>query len=994
VNLNPEIERIFHAVADLEPGLRAQYFKLHELSPAVCLQVEALLACDETSSHSLDGLVREQAGAGLHTAEESAAGAECGPYRLLKLLGRGGMGEVWLAERTDGLMKRQVALKLPHAGIQAWELVQRSHRERDILASLTHPGIARLYDAGLAEGGRPFLVLEYIEGVAVDQYCDGRQLPVRARLSLFLQVLLAVQYAHSHLVIHRDLKPANILVTSAGEVKLLDFGISKLMEGEDTPESDLTLMGSRAMTPAYAAPEQIAGQRVTTACDVYALGVILYELLSGQRPNSEKKSGRGAPEISVPTAGYRRPSQVTADVGEARARGSTPKRLAASLKGDLDNIALKAIQDSPNDRYPTVDAFKSDIERYLAGEPVLARPESAWYRARKLVARHRLAVAAVAGVTVALAAGLSVALREAAAAKREAQTSAAVQEFIQGIFETNSRDQTDPLKARQTTARELLDIGAGKIGASLNSAPAAKEKMLAILANLYSGLGLDDEAVALAKKRVAATKVAFGANDPRVAEALTLLGRFMHSSQSVNEREAVLLEAKRILDNAHDQTSPARAALLSALAEHYQSTDRKKGLNFGAQAIAIYRRFPPSDELAGALNYEGVIYSYNGEDEKAEPLLAEALSVAMMTSAGRSSNLPIYAAVLGETNSKLMHYPEAEAHLLLAWKSALAINGEEHLDSVETESRLGMFLGRTSRFHEALAHLRHATTVCLKIKGPADPFVTPAVLIQYGETLDYAGRFEEGLAAVSQAVDNRRKNRPGTRYLGQMLAAQALLLAHTGQKDAARQALLEAAAIGRKVGFVLDSDYFWAQIELALSSDQPEDALPFIEKGYGPLPKDAPLTGELLKNLYFRAELALLENEPATAASLAMRGLDLLASSPVRKYLTVWEARYSLEEGQARLLQHDSARAMPSLQRAVDMAVAMYDPVSPDIAIAKAALASAYLDSGDQRKAAELCAQAEGIRGMHQQLAEVYERPLRILSQRLASRILSSRETP
>jgi serine/threonine-protein kinase len=308
---------------------------------------------------------------------------------------------------------------------------------------------------------------------------------------------------------------------------------------------------------------------------IYSLR-IMFELLSGLRPYSLERNAAGALESQVIAA---RPSQAATDDVKAHARSTTPKRLASTLKGDLDNIILKAIQDDPEKRYATADAFKSDLNRYLAGGPVLARPESAWYRARKFVSRHKLGVAATAGIIIAIVAGFSVALWEAHVARRKAQTSAAVQEFIQNIFEANSRDQPDPVKASQTTARELLDIGAKRIDSSLNNAPVAKEKILSILSNLYLDLALEDKAVALAKKRVSVAKQTFGPNDLRLAEALTSLGASLHSSSSVHEREAVLLDAKRILDRNRDWASPRRAALCSALAQHYQSTDRQKGWN-------------------------------------------------------------------------------------------------------------------------------------------------------------------------------------------------------------------------------------------------------------------------------------------------------------------------------------------------------------------------------------------------------------------------------
>ena len=307
-----------------------------------------------------------------------AAGALVGPYRLISELGQGGMGVVWLAQRADGEVKRPVALKLPIISLHNRTLADRFTRERDILAQLTHPRIARLYDAGVTDRGQPYLALEYVEGEKIISYCDTRRLGVKARLQLFLQVLGAAQDAHTNLIVHRDLKPANILVTKEGDVRLLDFGIAKLLTDGEANETEITRMGGSALTPDYASPEQIAGSTVTTASDVYSLGVILYELLTGGRPYKLKRDTRSGLEDAILAAEPARPSQTAAGDSTARARGVTAKRLARNLKGDLDTIVLKALSKQPAQRYATADAFAQDIERYLGGEAVLAQPESTW----------------------------------------------------------------------------------------------------------------------------------------------------------------------------------------------------------------------------------------------------------------------------------------------------------------------------------------------------------------------------------------------------------------------------------------------------------------------------------------------------------------------------------------------------------------------------------------------------------------------------------------
>ena len=383
------------------------------------------------------------------------AGETIGPYCLIRELGKGGMGVVWLAERADGQLKRPVALKIPIVSLHSRAMVDRFSRERNILAQLTHPRIARLYDAGITDRGQPFLAIEYVEGETITGHCDRRRLGLLPRLRLFLQILDAVQYAHTNLVVHRDLKPANILIAKDGEVRLLDFGIAKLLTDGEAHETELTRAGGRLLTPDYASPEQIAGNAITTASDVYSLGVVLFELLTGERPYRVRRDTPLSLEEAVLSGDPVRPSQAVVDPAKAHARGITPKKLARDLKGDLDTIVLKALSKTSRDRYLTADAFAQDLTRYLAGEPVLARPESRWYRARKFVKRNKLAVGFAASVFLAvLAAAMAagVALYEA----RQAQHRfAQVRELANRLifdFEAAIRDTPGTLAARRMVA--------------------------------------------------------------------------------------------------------------------------------------------------------------------------------------------------------------------------------------------------------------------------------------------------------------------------------------------------------------------------------------------------------------------------------------------------------------------------------------------------------------------------------------------------------------
>jgi len=359
----------------------------------------------------------EWPGDDLGAAKESS---EVGPYRLVRLLGRGGMGSVWYAERSDGLVRRGIALKLPQGLHGDDVMAARFAREREIVASLAHPHIAPLYDAGIAADGQPYLALEYVEGKPLDDYCDLHRLDVRARIELFRQVLDAVQYAHSRLVIHRDLKPSNILVTQGGQVRLLDFGVAKLLGTEAGDMTELTRVGGAAMTLSYASPEQVAGEPVATTADIYSLGVVLFELLVGSRPYRVPRDTRGALEEAILRADIPLPSAVVHE-DAAATRSTSITKLRRDLRGDLDAILLKMLNRQPRLRYATVAAVSEDLARYGDGNTVQAHRPSRWYWLRKFVARNRLIVASAALASAALLTGTAIALWQAREAEQQAR---------------------------------------------------------------------------------------------------------------------------------------------------------------------------------------------------------------------------------------------------------------------------------------------------------------------------------------------------------------------------------------------------------------------------------------------------------------------------------------------------------------------------------------------------------------------------------------------
>jgi serine/threonine-protein kinase len=424
----------------------------------------------------------------LEIPPEGRVGTRVGAYRLEALVGRGGMGEVYRARRADGLYDQEVALKLVRSGLPPYEMVRRFRLERQILARLEHANVAALLDGGVTEDGQPYLVMQFVRGVPITEYADAHRLPIPDRLALFVTVCRAVQFAHANLVVHRDLKPSNILVTADGQVRLLDFGISKLVDPEGTggvvPTESLLLL-----TPEHAAPEQFLGLPITTATDVYQLGVLLYELLTGARPfqgtSLELSRAICEQEPTRPSAALGRPPAHQEDLGPtvvaadaARARASTPDGLRRHLRGDLDRIVLMALRRDAARRYGSAADLADDIERYLGGYPVQARPESFGYVASRFVRRHRVGVAASVALAASLVALLVISLRfaattsaQAAVIAQERDVAVEVSSFLEGLFEAGDPYATAPGRRDTLRIRDFLDEGARKVREGLADQP-------------------------------------------------------------------------------------------------------------------------------------------------------------------------------------------------------------------------------------------------------------------------------------------------------------------------------------------------------------------------------------------------------------------------------------------------------------------------------------------------------------------------------------------
>jgi serine/threonine-protein kinase len=462
--LRPYIEQAL----DMTNEERATWLaSIRTRDPALAAQLASLL--EEHNDLAKAGFL--EGSLNLPTIAAGLAGQVVGPYTLISLLGKGGMGSVWLGERTDGRFERRVAVKFLNFALLGQGGEERFKREGRILGRLSHPHIAELVDAGVSPSGPPYLVLEHVEGDHIDRYCDQQRLDVEARLRLFLDVVGAVAHAHANLIVHRDLKPSNVLVSSDGQVKLLDFGIAKLLEGDgqDGEATLLTVQGGRAMTPEYAAPEQVTGAPVTTATDVYALGVLLYVLLTGQHPaGNSVSSPADLVKAIVDTEPQRLSDIVTSSkvndqttTGNATRRTTTPDKLQRLLRGDLDTIVAKALKKNPQERYSSVVAFADDISRYLKNEPISARPDSVAYRAAKFVRRNRTAVAMATLVVLATVAGLVGTLIQARVARvqrdfalRQLSRAEAINDLDLFIFSESPPPQTTFDHAREVLGRQ------------------------------------------------------------------------------------------------------------------------------------------------------------------------------------------------------------------------------------------------------------------------------------------------------------------------------------------------------------------------------------------------------------------------------------------------------------------------------------------------------------------------------------------------------------
>jgi len=624
---NPTAGDLFADALKISAAQRAGWLDEHCADPAVRAEVDSLLASHDKAGDFLLNPVVDTDQYGDEALElEDLSGGSVGRFRLVRVLGRGGMSAVYLGKRTEGDFAQEVAVKVIRRGMDSGPILRRFHTERRALASLEHPNIARLIDGGATDDGRPYLVMEYVDGLPIDRYCEQRQLSIAARLDLFRGVCEAVQHAHGRLVVHRDLKPSNILIGDDGRVKLLDFGIAKLLQPSDeTDMPGLTVTVQRMMTPRYASPEQVRGESITTATDIYSLGVLLYELLTDKPPYRLERTSSREVERVICVTEPARPSTVVAP-------GS---RLARSLAGDLDNIVLKAMRKEPERRYISAEHFAEDLRRHTEGRPVRARPDTLGYRAGKFLHRNLVAVIAASVVVLALVGATAISSRlylQSEQARQEAEiqrlTAARISDFLQSMMVA-----VDPVAMQSgepVTVDRILAEAAGRIDTELASEPEVAAALHGTIANTYQNLGLFDRAEPHGRAQFALWSEVRGPESLAALKAQLLLGRILLDGGEAAEAEAQFLA---VLDAtaAHAETGSSLSA--DALRELGRVADNAGDYELAGQylgrAIALRRNLGPEQQepLAMDLNQFGLSLVRSGLPDSAAAALREALQL-------------------------------------------------------------------------------------------------------------------------------------------------------------------------------------------------------------------------------------------------------------------------------------------------------------------------------------------------------------------------------
>jgi serine/threonine protein kinase len=739
-------------------------------------------------------------------------GERIGPYRIVRSLGRGGMGEVFLAERADEQFRQQVAIKLVRRGLLSRHVQGRLKLERQILATLDHPNIARLFDGGTTTDGTPYIVMEYVDGEPIDTYCDSRSLTIEARLKLFMVICSAVHRAHQNLIVHRDLKPSNILVARDGTPKLLDFGIAKMLDDRQMMHTmAVTQADYRVLTPDHASPEQIRGDPITTASDTYVLGVVLYELLCGCKPFTLKGNRLGDLERAICEETPPAPSvviQAREDApGIARQRGTSPARLRRELAGDLDNIVLMAMRKEAERRYSSVEQFAADIARHLDGMPVLARADAWSYRAGKFLKRHAL-VAGLAAAFVALLTGFSITTyvqsgriaRERDVAQVERARAQTAQRRAEGVAEflIDSFRAADPSHARgkEITAREILDQGAARIGKELSAQPDLQATLLDTIGSVYLSLDLPEDAQPLIEQGLAVRRRLFGEKHLDVARSLYSLNRVYEKKGDLKTAEALAIDSLAISttltgpDSLETASGMCRLGVILHTKGEFANAQRQLT---ECLRIRIARLGRDHEELTVPLDNLARLAQERRDFVTADRLYREALRIDLRT---RGKDHPQYIRHLHNLATALHemgNLDEAEPLYREAVASYRRVLGAEHSETIDAMATFGRLLMDRNRFDEAQQVYETALTASRKVH--AEPHVEVGYLLaslgrlalERKEYAEAEARYREALAIYEKTLP------PGHGYTAAaltMLGRTQLELGHAEQAEGTLQRAL------------------------------------------------------------------------------------------------------------------------------------------------------------------------------------------------------------
>jgi serine/threonine protein kinase/tetratricopeptide (TPR) repeat protein len=764
--------------------------------------VQSLLESVREDKDPLQAVIGEAAEALLEDHNDRLIGARIGPYRVTAILGRGGMSTVYRAERDDAQYRQTVAIKVLQQTALHPRMHSRLHSEKHILASLDHPSIARLIDGGDLDDGTPYLVVEHVDGESIDGYCDRRNLPVSERLQLFVQVCAAVQYAHRNLVVHRDIKPSNILVTEDGTPKLLDFGIAKLLVPENASHTlPVTLLQDRILTPENAAPEQVLGRPITTATDIYALGVLLYQLVSGRSPYRLISFSQLQLERAICMDEPARPSQVVvARLGAetntdreriAARRSQTPQRLRAQLSGDLDAVIAMAMRKEPDRRYASVETLADDLNRYLIGEPVRARQGDWRYKGAKFLRRNVWGVAVVAVITIGLAVVAGVLFWDNLRVRAMANEVVAQRDIAQQVsgFMVDVFSKADPFNAQghEETVKDVLGRGAAKVAGNAELQPEVRAELLESIGLAYRRQQMSKEAIPLLEQAVEIRRHAQSPDSGRTAIALANLARALEDDGNMVSAEADFQEAVELSQSG--DARPAQTA--DILAELGNFVINAKGDSAAAEALfgkalALYRGAPgdQSVKIAGVLGSLANAATWHGDYARGEPFARESVRIMQRAAARNHPENASALQILGTILVERQKYTEAEQVLDEALEIERNVFGPDNSRVAVTLANLGVLHDRVGDVRLAIEETQEALGVARATRG-ADFYMLgyylDALANMYLKTGDLAtaeADARESLRVYAKSLPAHHRYVASTRQvLGEILLARGQVTA-------------------------------------------------------------------------------------------------------------------------------------------------------------------------------------------------------------------------